>query len=163
MKTLVNLLIISVFLTLVIILAGCEQTTEPTQNSVNQQLNKAYQSRPFTGDFIYLLSSQINDSVSVYYGTGNASHLGYCTIVDTTVHHFTLTGLTVEGNDWITAANGALVHLTWFMDYYDPTTWLWEIVGGTERFTGATGNGTYTAGYTNSGDLWVKFVGSITY
>jgi hypothetical protein len=163
MKTLINLLLMSAFMLLSIILAGCEQTTEPTEYSGNQQLNKAYQSRPFTGDFIYVFSSQINDSVSTYYATGNASHLGYCTVVDTTIHHYTLTGLTVEGSDWITAANGALVHMTWFMDYFDPTTWVWEIVGGTGRFNGASGSGTYTAEITSTGDLAIRFTGELTY
>ncbi len=163
MKSLGNLLIVCSFISIVIILAGCEQTTEPTEISVNQQLNKAYQTRPFSGDFLYVFSSLINDSVAVYYATGNASHLGYCTIIDTTIHHYTLTGLTVEGSDWITAANGALVHMTWFMDYYDPTTWVWEIVGGTGRFSGVSGSGTFTGESTSAGDLAIRYTGEISY
>lgn len=168
MKTLINILIMNTFIFLVFIFSGCEQITDPADNSASNNasdniLTKEYQARPFVGELIYTYLSQINDSVSVYTGTGNATHFGYCTVVDTTMHHYTLTGLTVEGTDWITTANGSVIHMTWFMDYYDPTTWVWEFHSGTRQFYGVSGSGPFTAAFTSSGDLWVRYTGTITY
>jgi hypothetical protein len=166
MKNLPGFSLLFAFILAMFIYSGCEQTTGPIENTpinTGQSLNKAFQTRPFTGKYVYSLLSQVNDSVSVYLGTGTATHLGYCTIIDTVIHHYTQTGLTVDGSDWITCASGELLHMTWFMDYYDPTTWVWEISYGTGRFEGVTGNGTYTAGFTPSGDLWVIFTGTLTY
>lgn len=169
MKTLICLLVISIFISPAFFFFGCDKITDPMENTTDNQtagqlLKKAYVPRPFDGTIIYTSSSQVNDSVSVYNGTGTITHLGICTVIDTTVHHYTSTGgLTVDGGDWITAANGAKVHMTWFMDYFDPSTWVWEIDGGTGRFEGATGSGPFTAEFTTTGDLMVRFTGTITY
>lgn len=153
---------------------SCDQITDPTiSNSVdkspNQELNKDFQTRPFTAPIIYKMVSQVNDSIFVYEGSGNVTHLGLTSVLDTTIHHFVfdedfnMIGLTVEGIDVLTAANGDKVYLTWFMDYFDPSTWTYAINGGTGRFAGATGVGMFTAEYTASGDLAVTFKGNITY
>ena len=169
MKTLICLLVISIFISLVFFFYGCEKITDPMENTTDNQitgqmLKKAYVPRPFDGTLIYTFSSQVNDSVSIYIGTGTATHLGLCTVIDTTIHHYTSTGgLTVEGYDCIKAANGSKIYMTWFMDYFDPTTWVWEFNGGTGRFEGATGGGPFTAEFTTTGDLLVRFTGTITY
>ena len=168
MKKLFYFLFITSVITTGIFYCGCEQTTEPSagmtnNNATDQLLNKAYQTRPFAGEFVYVFLLQINDSVQTYYASGTATHFGYCTVIDTTIYHYTQTGLTVEGRDWITVASGELVHEIWFMDYFDPTSWVWEIIGGTGRFAGATGSGSFITDITATGDLWVRWTGSITY
>ncbi len=174
MKTLINFWKIFFVLFLVFFISSCDQITDPTDNTMidktsNQLLDKAHPTRPIVGDIVYVLSSQVNDTVYSYNGTGNVTHLGLCTVIDITTHHYVfdadynMIGLTVDGDDWITAANGSKVHMTWFMDYFDPSTWTWKIIGGTERFDGATGSGTFTAEYTDTGDLAVKYTGTITY
>ncbi len=167
MKKLFQLLIVISVISVGLFSPGCEQLTDPFEstsiNGAEQVLNKDYQTRPFSGYIVYTFISQVNDSVQIYQATGTGTHFGHCTVTDTTTHHYTQTGLTVVGSDWITVASGALVHMNWFMDYYDPDTWVWEFKGGTGRFEGLTGGGPFTAGYTPTGDLWVNFTGTITY
>ena len=168
MKKLFYFLFIISVISVGIFYSGCEQTTEPStgitnNNATRDLLSKAYETRPFIAEVVATFMTQVNDSVTVYYGTGTATHWGLFTVIDTVTHHITQTSYTVDGNDWITVANGALVHMTWFADYYDPTTWVWEIIGGTGRFEGATGEGTWTGEFLPSGDLWVRYTGTITY
>ena len=122
MKTLIKFLIINAFILMVYIFSGCEQITDPVDNSAtdNNTLNKAYQTRPFVAEVVATFLTQVNDSVTVYFGTGHATHWGRFTVMDTVTHHINQTSYTVDGNDWITVANGDLVHMTWFADYYDP-------------------------------------------
>ena len=168
MKKLFHFLFIISIISVGVFYSGCEQTTEPStsikvNNTATDPVNKAYETRPFFAEVIVTLLTQVNDSVSVYTGTGTATHWGLFTVVDSVTHHISQPGFLVDGNDWITAANGALVHMTWFADYYDPSTWVWEITEGTGRFEGATGEGTWTGEFLPSGDLWVRYTGTITY
>jgi hypothetical protein len=168
MKKLFNFLFIVSVISVGVFCSGCEQTTEPSAGITNNSeamgpISKAYETRPFVAEVVATLLSQVNDSVSVYYGTGTATHWGLFTLIDSVTHHISLPGYLVEGNDWVTVANGDLVHMTWFADYYDPGTWVWEIIGGTGRFEGATGEGTWTGEFLPSGDLWVRYTGTITY
>lgn len=163
MKTLIKFLIMNAFILLVFIFSGCEQITQPISETGLNSLQKAFETRPIKGIFIYTSPTQINDSVFAYTATGNASHLGNCTVLDTVIYHYTPTGVTVDGTDWITVANGSIIHMTWFMDLNNPSTWVWEFVSGTGRFAGVIGNGTFTTEMTGSGDLIVTFLGTITY
>ena len=168
MKKLFHFLSIFSLISVGIFYSGCEQTTEPTTGITNNNaatvlVSKSTVTRPFIAEVVATLLTQVNDSVTVYTGTGTATHWGRFTLIDSVTHHISLPGFLVSGNDWVTVANGDLVHMTWFADYYDPTTWVWEIIGGTGRFEGATGEGTWEGEFLTSGDLWVRYTGTITY
>ena len=61
MKTLIKFLIINAFILMVYIFSGCEQITDPVDNSAtdNNTLNKAYQTRPFVAEVVATFLTQV--------------------------------------------------------------------------------------------------------
>jgi hypothetical protein len=166
MKTLINLLIIVAFVALVIIFSGCEYITEPTENaSVNktttQTLEKVNPERPFKGNILYSITGANNDNTIWYLtGTGNLTHLGKCTTVETI---YFLEG---RGEDTFTAADGSQLNMTWYSVGEDEvtTTFKWTIIGGTGRFAKASGSGVCPPVFVNSdGTFIIEFIGVIKY
>ena len=97
-----------------------------------------------------------SDTTAVFNGTGIASHLGR----STNVNHITVSGPGSPGScpggfaninvETLTAANGDTLVLTGPHDQGCPTrpnavhgTGHWIVTGGTGRFAGATGQGTF--------------------
>ncbi len=166
MKTFINLLIISAFIVLVIIIPGCEQITNPTEKTsidkaVTQTLNKANPERPFKGNILYSMTGMnVENSVAYFSGTGNLTHLGKCTTVETI---YLLEG---RGEDTITAADGSQIYILWYRVGDDPATatFSWAIVGGTGRFAYASGSGVCPPVVVNTdGTFVVEFIGVINY
>ena len=92
-----------------------------------------------------------------YAGTGNASHLGK-------IGYSTSAGL-LTFTETLTAANGDILTLL------DQTTIIsgseatgqWTVVGGTGRFSGATGSGTSDTIHTGANNFTQTWTGSINY
>jgi hypothetical protein len=160
MKTLIHFSIANIFILVAFIFSCCKQVTEPTVNTVadktaNKQLNKAKPEKPFKGNVLYTFSSMDADK---YYlsGTGNLTHLGKSTTVETIYF------AERRGEDTFTAADNSQIHMTW--NAVDNGTFTWKIDGGTRRFEGATGSGVCPPVVENpDGTIEVEFIGIIKY
>ncbi len=160
MKTLSKILTANVFILLAFIFSSCEQTTEPIVNitpneTADATLDKANPERPFKGNVLYTLTDA--DQTHLYLsGTGNLTHLGKCTTLETI---YLVEGF---GEDTFTAADGSRIHMIW--NPVGDDTFTWKIDGGTGRFEGATGSGICPPVVENpNGTLAIEFIGVIKY
>jgi hypothetical protein len=115
-----------------------------------------------------------SDTTAVFKGTGIASHLG----LSTNVNHITVLrgpvscpgGFANKNVETLTAANGDKLVLTGPHDVGCPTrpgvvhgTGDWTVTGGTGRFAGATGQGTFVGGADfNKGTFNFQLTGTIS-
>ena len=134
MKTTVKFFVVNAFILLVFFFSSCKQITEPTENTIaekntNIALNKATSERPFKGTMLYTITG-MGDNVWYLTGTGNLTHLGNCTTVESI---YFWEG---RGEDTFTAADGSQINMTWYSVGEDEAsaTFNWTIVGGTGRF-----------------------------
>ena len=114
-------------------------------------------------------------TTALFTGTGIASHLGY----STNVNHITVLsdpvtscpeGFANVNRETLTAANGDKLELTGLHDVGCPTrpgvvhgTGDWTVTGGTGRFAGATGQGTFDGGANfNTGTFSFQLTGTIS-
>ena len=113
-------------------------------------------------------------TTALFTGTGIASHLGR----STNVNHITVTGPATScsggfanvNRETLTAANGDKLELTGLHDVGCPTrpgvvhgTGDWTVTGGTGRFAGATGQGTFVGGADfNKGTFSFQLTGTIS-
>ena len=113
-------------------------------------------------------------TTALFTGTGIASHLGR----STNVNHITVTGPATScpggfaniNVEMLTAANGDTLVLTGPHDQGCPTrpgvvhgTGDWTVTGGTGRFAGATGQGTFVGGADfNRGTFSFQLTGTIS-
>jgi len=113
-------------------------------------------------------------TTALFTGTGIASHLGR----STNVNHITVTGPATScpggfanvNVETLTAANGDTLELTGPHDVGCPTrpgvvhgTGDWTVTGGTGRFAGATGQGTFVGGADfNTGRFSFQLTGTIS-
>jgi len=113
-------------------------------------------------------------TTALFTGTGIASHLGR----STNVNHITVTGPATScpggfanvNVETLTAANGDTLVLTGPHDVGCPTrpgvvhgTGDWTVTGGTGRFAGATGQGTFVGGADfNKGTFSFQLTGTIS-
>jgi hypothetical protein len=158
-------LFVAVLLVLVgLVFLGCDQITFPTEGttlnkSSDVTLQKATPERPFKGTILYTITGM--DETHWYLsGTGNLTHLGKCTTVETIYFK------EGRGEDTFTAADGSQLNMTWYSVSEDETTttFEWTIIGGTGRFAGATGSGVCPPVVVNpDGTFIVEFIGTIKY
>ena len=111
---------------------------------------------------------------ALFQGSGIASYLGLSTnenqITVTGVVNSCPGGFTNKNVEWLTAANGDTLMLTGLHDVGCQTapgvvqgTGDWTVTGGTGRFAGATGQGTFVGGanFTNH-TFWFQLTGTIS-
>lgn len=172
-------LVLAVFVS-AILLFGCSDTRQDIISANNTDKMPV----PFKGDWegLTYMTSETGRLVKC---TGNCTHLGlyeadvtYSVTYNAPPPNTTGGGLE-NGSATMVAANGDKVYLgnltgTWWFANYPPTlvgfTCSGNIVGGTGRFTGATGNfqGTGTQNFymtepTRPQEVWYNWTGSISY
>ena len=129
---------------------------------------------PFRASYSGAATFNSATGTALFTGTGIASHLGR----STNVNHITVTGPATSCSggfaninvETLTAANGDTLELRGPHDVGCPTrpgvvhgTGDWTVTGGTGRFAGATGQGTFDGGANfNTGTFSFQLTGTIS-